>query len=49
MLAGSTWNSLPARTRGSPRISTIGARVQAWVIPTNAEVMIARYTRRMLG
>jgi acetate kinase len=38
-----------ANERGGPRISTIGARVQAWVIPTNEELMIARHTRRMLS
>jgi acetate kinase len=38
-----------ANARGGPRISTIGSRVQAWVIPTNEELMIARHTRRMLS
>jgi acetate kinase len=38
-----------ANARGGPRISTATARVQAWVIPTNEELMIARHTRRMLS
>jgi acetate kinase len=37
-----------ANSRGGPRISTAGARVSAWVIPTNEELMIARHTRRVL-
>jgi acetate kinase len=37
-----------ANARGGPRISTAGARVSAWVIPTNEELMIARHTRRVL-
>jgi acetate kinase len=37
-----------ANATGGPRISTTGARVSAWVIPTNEELMIARHTRRML-
>jgi acetate kinase len=32
-----------------PRISKAGSRVQAWVIPTNEELMIARHTGRLLG
>jgi len=32
-----------------PRISTAESRVQAWVIPTNEELMIARHTGRLLG
>jgi acetate kinase len=31
-----------------PRISKAGSRVQAWVIPTNEELMIARHTGRLL-
>ena len=38
-----------ANERGGPCISTAGSRVQAWVIPTNEELMIARHTRRVLG
>ncbi len=37
-----------ANAHGGPRISTAGARVSAWVIPTNEELMIARHTRRVL-
>jgi acetate kinase len=32
-----------------PRISRPGSRVSAWVIPTNAELMIAQHTRRLLA
>jgi acetate kinase len=38
-----------ANARGTPRISKAGSRVQAWVIPTNEELMIARHTGRLLG
>jgi len=34
--------------KGGPRISTSGARVSAWTIPTNEELMIARHTRSLL-
>jgi acetate kinase len=34
---------------GGPRISAVGARVSAWVIPTDEERMIARHTRELLG
>ncbi len=34
---------------GGPRISVEGARVSAWVIPTNEERMIARHTREVVG
>jgi acetate kinase len=34
---------------GGPRISAAGARVSAWVIPTDEERMIARHTRELLG
>ena len=37
-----------ANSAGGPRISTAGARVSAWVIPTNEELMIARHTCRLL-
>jgi acetate kinase len=37
-----------ANAAGGPRISTPGARVSAWSIPTNEELMIARHTRRLL-
>jgi acetate kinase len=32
-----------------PRISTAASKLQAWVIPTNEELMIARHTGRLLG
>jgi acetate kinase len=35
--------------RRDARISRPGARVSAWVIPTNEELMIARHTGRLLG
>ncbi len=38
-----------ANTAGGPHISTPAARVSAWVIPTNEELMIARHTRSLLG
>jgi acetate kinase len=38
-----------ANSRGGPCISTSGSRVNAWVIPTNEELMIARHTRHVLG
>ena len=37
-----------ANAAGGPRISTLGARVSAWTIPTNEELMIARHTRSLL-
>jgi len=38
-----------ANASGGPRISTRAARVSAWSIPTNEELMIARHTRRLLN
>jgi acetate kinase len=38
-----------ANARRGPRISTAASRVQAWVVPTNEELMIARHTGRLLG
>ena len=38
-----------ANARRDARISTPGARVSAWVIPTNEELMIARHTGTLLG
>ena len=38
-----------ANARGGPCISSAAARVSAWIIPTNEELMIARHTRRVLG
>ena len=37
-----------ANARGGPRISAPHGRVNAWVIPTNEELMIARHTARVL-
>jgi acetate kinase len=37
-----------ANAAGGPCISTAGSRTQAWVIPTNEELMIARHTHRIL-
>jgi acetate kinase len=38
-----------ANSSNERRISRTGSRVQAWVIPTNEELMIARHTGRLLG
>jgi len=38
-----------ANAQRGPRISKAGSRVEAWVIPTNEELMIARHTGRLLG
>jgi acetate kinase len=38
-----------ANARHGPRISPPGARVPAWVVPTNEELMIARHTGRVLA
>ncbi|HZF30683.1 MAG TPA: acetate/propionate family kinase [Gammaproteobacteria bacterium] len=38
-----------ANERHGPRISTETARVSAWVVPTNEELMIALHTGRLLG
>ena len=38
-----------ANGRGDTRISKVGSRVSAWVIPTNEELMIARHTGVVLG
>jgi acetate kinase len=38
-----------ANRAGSPRISRLGSRVSAWVIPTNEELVIARHTGVLLG
>jgi acetate kinase len=37
-----------ANDRGGPRISPGGARVSAWVIPTDEELMIARHVRALI-
>ncbi|MBN8438513.1 MAG: acetate/propionate family kinase [Candidatus Accumulibacter sp.] len=38
-----------ANERGDTRISRVGSRMSAWVVPTNEELMIARHTRTLLG
>jgi acetate kinase len=38
-----------ANAARGPRISTPAARVAAWAIPTNEELMIARHTRRLFS
>jgi acetate kinase len=38
-----------ANARKGPRISRPGSKAQAWVIPTNEELMIARHTGTLLG
>jgi acetate kinase len=38
-----------ANDAGGPKISHSGSRVNAWVIPTNEELMIAQHTRRLLA
>lgn len=38
-----------ANAAGGPRISQEGSRMQAWVVPTNEELMIALHTRRVLS
>ncbi len=38
-----------ANLRRGPCISRPRSRVQAWVIPTNEELVIARHTGRLLG
>ena len=38
-----------ANARQQPRISTPKSRVEAWTVPTNEELMIARHTGAVLG
>ena len=38
-----------ANREGRSRISRLGSRVSAWVIPTNEELIIARHTGALLG
>jgi acetate kinase len=51
--AGCAWLGLEldgARNRdGAGRISAASSRIQAWVVPTNEELMIARHTAALLG
>jgi len=37
-----------ANAAGGPRISRLGSKVSAWVIPTDENLMIARHTRQLL-
>jgi len=50
--AGLQWLGLviddSANEAATQRISTIGSRVSAWIIPTNEELIIARHTQAML-
>jgi acetate kinase len=38
-----------ANVAGGPRITKAGAKISAWVIPTDEDLMIARHTWRLLG
>jgi len=38
-----------ANAGNGPRISAVGSRVAAWVVPTDEETMIARHVARLLG
>lgn len=38
-----------ANRRGGPRISRVGGKTSAWVIPTDEELTIARHTGSLLG
>jgi acetate kinase len=38
-----------ANEKKGPRISRVGSRVSAWVVPTNEELIIARHTGMLLG
>jgi acetate kinase len=38
-----------ANANGEPRLSPLGSKVSAWMIPTNEDLMIARHTRRLLS
>jgi acetate kinase len=53
VVAGCRWLGLALdaglNAEGHGRISADGARVSAWVVPTDEERMIARYARQVLG
>jgi acetate kinase len=53
LVEASAWLGLEldeaANAAKGPRLSRAGSRVQAWMIPTNEELMIARHTGRLLG
>jgi acetate kinase len=38
-----------ANERHAPRLSTSGSAIEAWVVPTNEELVIARHTGQLLG
>ncbi|HET8899184.1 MAG TPA: acetate/propionate family kinase [Rhodanobacteraceae bacterium] len=38
-----------ANRTGASSITTVGSKVQAWVIPTDEEAVIAKHTRQMVG
>ena len=52
IIAGCEWLGLQldasANTRAAPCISKPGSRVEAWIIPTNEELIIARHTLAVL-
>ncbi len=51
--AASSWLGIDmdpvANREGRSRISRVGSRISAWVIPTNEELIIARHTGALLG
>ncbi len=51
--AASSWLGMEldeaANDQRGPRISRVGSRVSAWVVPTNEELVIARHTGTLLG
>ena len=53
IVEGSSWLGLTiddeANDRHGPRITTSDSKVEAWVIPTNEELVIARHTGQLLG
>ena len=38
-----------ANERHTPRLSTSGSAIEAWIVPTNEELVIARHTGQLLG
>ncbi len=42
-------NDEAAHAERGPRISRLGSRVAAWVVPTNEELIVALHTRRLLA
>ena len=39
----------PANDAHGPRLSISGSAIEAWVVPTNEELVIARHTGQLLG